>query len=385
MAVDTLTSVIEPVMIVVMGGMVGGMVVAMYMPMFKLIQVVGGRQVGREAGLRRVGEQARFRIHRLLAVLAVAVLAAGSGPRGDARRRPPWATSPSRRRGILCQVVERAAGPGAAALDRRLAPRRGGQRLRRLPSRAHRQPGAPAPGAAGADLGAHPRHRRRVLARPAGGGSPRIWRSVRPDPGIGLDASSRIAPASVVAPVVSLASPRAPRRAARAAPRAGRGDAAHHGARAGAGPARRRVDRRPPLARAALSRRRGADLAAERAGARICWAASGAPAGGAAGRAAPRRSPLFDLAVHLASRLASDPARRSARCCSVPARDGPRAPAGGHDDADPRPRGTAARPGRAPGRSHRAARPGGGAPPPRPAGPRSDSSRPGWPTRSATP
>lgn len=41
-AVDTLTSIIEPVMIVVMGGLVGGMVVAMYMPMFKLIQVVGG-------------------------------------------------------------------------------------------------------------------------------------------------------------------------------------------------------------------------------------------------------------------------------------------------------------------------------------------------------
>jgi type IV pilus assembly protein PilC len=41
-AVDTLTSVIEPVMIVVMGSIVGGMVIAMYMPMFKLIQVVGG-------------------------------------------------------------------------------------------------------------------------------------------------------------------------------------------------------------------------------------------------------------------------------------------------------------------------------------------------------
>ena len=42
-AVETLTSIIEPVMIVFMGGMVGGMVVAMYMPMFKLIQVVGGK------------------------------------------------------------------------------------------------------------------------------------------------------------------------------------------------------------------------------------------------------------------------------------------------------------------------------------------------------
>lgn len=42
-AVETLTSIIEPIMIVFMGGMVGGMVVAMYMPMFKLIQVVGGK------------------------------------------------------------------------------------------------------------------------------------------------------------------------------------------------------------------------------------------------------------------------------------------------------------------------------------------------------
>ena len=42
-AVDTLTSIIEPVMIVVMGGLVGGMVVAMYLPMFKLINVVGGK------------------------------------------------------------------------------------------------------------------------------------------------------------------------------------------------------------------------------------------------------------------------------------------------------------------------------------------------------
>jgi type IV pilus assembly protein PilC len=41
-AVENLTSVIEPVMIVLMGGIVGGMVVAMYLPMFKLIQVVSG-------------------------------------------------------------------------------------------------------------------------------------------------------------------------------------------------------------------------------------------------------------------------------------------------------------------------------------------------------
>jgi type IV pilus assembly protein PilC len=41
-AVDNLTSIIEPVMIVVMGGIVGGMVIAMYLPMFKLINVIGG-------------------------------------------------------------------------------------------------------------------------------------------------------------------------------------------------------------------------------------------------------------------------------------------------------------------------------------------------------
>ena len=41
-AVDALTSMIEPIMIVFMGGIVGGMVVAMYLPMFKLINVVAG-------------------------------------------------------------------------------------------------------------------------------------------------------------------------------------------------------------------------------------------------------------------------------------------------------------------------------------------------------
>jgi len=41
-AVDTLTSIIEPVMIVLMGGIVGFMVVSMYLPMFKLISVVSG-------------------------------------------------------------------------------------------------------------------------------------------------------------------------------------------------------------------------------------------------------------------------------------------------------------------------------------------------------
>jgi type IV pilus assembly protein PilC len=41
-AVDSLTAIIEPAMIVVMGGIVGGMLIAMYLPMFKLIAVVSG-------------------------------------------------------------------------------------------------------------------------------------------------------------------------------------------------------------------------------------------------------------------------------------------------------------------------------------------------------
>lgn len=40
-AVDSLTAIIEPVMIVVMGVVVGGMLIAMYLPMFKLVTVVG--------------------------------------------------------------------------------------------------------------------------------------------------------------------------------------------------------------------------------------------------------------------------------------------------------------------------------------------------------
>lgn len=39
-AVDGLTSIIEPIMIVFMGGMVGTMVVAMYLPIFKMVNVI---------------------------------------------------------------------------------------------------------------------------------------------------------------------------------------------------------------------------------------------------------------------------------------------------------------------------------------------------------
>ena len=41
-AVEQLTSIIEPVMIVLMGVLVGGMLIAMYLPMFKLITVISG-------------------------------------------------------------------------------------------------------------------------------------------------------------------------------------------------------------------------------------------------------------------------------------------------------------------------------------------------------
>ncbi len=41
-AVEQLTAIIEPVMIVVMGVIVGGMLISMYLPMFKLINVVSG-------------------------------------------------------------------------------------------------------------------------------------------------------------------------------------------------------------------------------------------------------------------------------------------------------------------------------------------------------
>jgi type IV pilus assembly protein PilC len=41
-AVDALTSVIEPIMIVFMGAIVGGMVVAMYLPIFRMVNVIAG-------------------------------------------------------------------------------------------------------------------------------------------------------------------------------------------------------------------------------------------------------------------------------------------------------------------------------------------------------
>jgi len=39
--VDSLTALLEPVMMVFLGGVVGGMIVAMYLPIFKLASVVG--------------------------------------------------------------------------------------------------------------------------------------------------------------------------------------------------------------------------------------------------------------------------------------------------------------------------------------------------------
>jgi type IV pilus assembly protein PilC len=41
-AVSNLTAMIEPLMMVVLGGMIGGIVVAMYLPIFSMASVVGG-------------------------------------------------------------------------------------------------------------------------------------------------------------------------------------------------------------------------------------------------------------------------------------------------------------------------------------------------------
>ena len=38
--VKALTSIIEPLMIVVVGGIVGGIVISMYLPMFKIFELI---------------------------------------------------------------------------------------------------------------------------------------------------------------------------------------------------------------------------------------------------------------------------------------------------------------------------------------------------------
>jgi type IV pilus assembly protein PilC len=40
-AVDAMTALLEPIMMVFIGGIVGGMIIAMYLPIFKLASVVG--------------------------------------------------------------------------------------------------------------------------------------------------------------------------------------------------------------------------------------------------------------------------------------------------------------------------------------------------------
>ena len=40
-AVDALTSIIEPVMIVLLAVIIGGILIAMYLPMFNILSVVG--------------------------------------------------------------------------------------------------------------------------------------------------------------------------------------------------------------------------------------------------------------------------------------------------------------------------------------------------------
>jgi type IV pilus assembly protein PilC len=41
-AVDAMTALLEPVMMVFLGGIVGGMIICMYLPIFKMASVVGG-------------------------------------------------------------------------------------------------------------------------------------------------------------------------------------------------------------------------------------------------------------------------------------------------------------------------------------------------------
>jgi type IV pilus assembly protein PilC len=41
-AVSNLTAMIEPFMMVFLGGMIGGIVIAMYLPIFSMASVVGG-------------------------------------------------------------------------------------------------------------------------------------------------------------------------------------------------------------------------------------------------------------------------------------------------------------------------------------------------------
>ena len=40
-AVDALTALLEPVMLVFLGGAVGGMLIAMYLPIFKIADTIG--------------------------------------------------------------------------------------------------------------------------------------------------------------------------------------------------------------------------------------------------------------------------------------------------------------------------------------------------------
>jgi len=41
-AVEAMTALLEPIMMVFLGGVVGGMIICMYLPIFKMASVVGG-------------------------------------------------------------------------------------------------------------------------------------------------------------------------------------------------------------------------------------------------------------------------------------------------------------------------------------------------------
>ncbi|MGM0681761.1 MAG: type II secretion system F family protein, partial [Thermodesulfobacteriota bacterium] len=40
-AVDNMTAMIEPFMMIFLGGLIGGLVIAMYLPIFKMASVIG--------------------------------------------------------------------------------------------------------------------------------------------------------------------------------------------------------------------------------------------------------------------------------------------------------------------------------------------------------
>ena len=59
-AVDAMTALLEPIMMVFLGGVVGGMIIAMYLPIFKLASVVGDIDICCEIVCIKMVGMARF-------------------------------------------------------------------------------------------------------------------------------------------------------------------------------------------------------------------------------------------------------------------------------------------------------------------------------------